>query len=142
MRKWPCRSLCGDGGERADEAAFGELYFECVVALRLCIAERGIGRGSKRCLVRGLSFKRALGFRRAPGTRADATEGDARFANAAALCLDNNGGGGEREFIGGAVAQLEIVRARAGGERRKGDVRDEIAGLEHVFEIRRTAREK
>src|SRR5690348_2141726 len=142
MRKWPCRSLCGDGGERADEAAFGELYFERVVALRLCVAERGIGRGAEGGLVCGLSFERVLGFRRAPGTRADATERDARFANAAGLYLHNKGGGGERELIGGAVAELEVMRSRAGGERRKRDVCDEVAGLQHVFEIRRTGRQE
>ena len=52
---------------------------------------------------------------------------------------DDHRRGGERELVGGAVAQLQIERACCPARRRKRDVRDQVAGLEHRLALRRVA---
>ena len=63
----------------------------------------------------GLAFEDAFGFGRAPGHGAHAAEGDADLREAAVGGLSDDCGGGQGELVGGAVAELEVVRLGAGG---------------------------
>ena len=56
--------------------------------------------------------------------------------------LDDDGRGSERELVRRAVAQLEVARRCARVRRRQGNVRHQIARLEHRLTVRGVARKQ
>src|SRR6476646_4194346 len=103
----PYRSLCSNGGECADQAPLREFHLEGIVALRFCVAKRGIRGGPKRGLVRSFSFQRMLRLGRSPGPRADTAKCNSRLADAFSVYVNDNRGRSQRKFIRRPVAQLQ-----------------------------------
>src|ERR1700761_7313294 len=101
--------LCGYL-QGADDRALCQFHFECVVAQRLCGLESSLGCGAECMLVRLAALQSLLGFLGAPRPGADAAHGDASALDLTAGELKDDRCGGEREFVRGAVAQLEVVR--------------------------------
>src|ERR1700679_1024041 len=100
----------------------------------------GFGSGvAEGCEVCGVAFKGVLGFERAPGLGAYSAEGYAGEGDAVAFGAELDGGGGQGELVGGAVAELEVDAACAGARRWERDAGDEVAGLEDGFDVRRGA---
>ena len=79
--------------------------------------------------------------RRRQGLRADAAGREPRGADHAVLDLERRGDRDERELVGGAIAHLEIARARGISAVRHLDRDDQLAGLQRVLEVGRVARQ-
>src|ERR1700680_4669152 len=135
-------ALCGGRGEGqgSNEAAFGELHLEGVLALRTrilqsllcCMAEDGSAyRAANECLLR---------LRRTPRLGSYSAERDACRLNLLPVHAHNDGGGGKRELVGCAVPQLQVERLRPDCRRGQRHAGDDIAGLQHILAVRSVAR--
>src|SRR6185503_9374572 len=104
--------------------------------LRFGDAQRRFRRFSKVRLIRRMTDERSFGLRRAPWLGANAAQGDARPGNILAREIDHDGGGGESELVGRAVAQLKIELLALFDRRGQRDVSDKISRLEDRFAVR------
>ena len=77
----------------------------------------------------------------APGPGGDAAGREPRGADRAVLDLERRGDRDERELVGGAIAHLEIARARGISAVRHLDRDDQLAGVQLVLEVGRGARQ-
>ena len=93
------------------------------------------------CVVERLALERGFGLAGAPRHGGDAAERDARVAHRAAVEVERDRGGGQREFVGLAVADLEIERAARPtappASRKRGD---QLARRQRGLDVRRVAR--
>ena len=76
-----------------------------------------------------------LGFEGAPRPGADATQGDAGVLDLVAVQLQHDCRRCESKLIGGAIAQLEIVRLCSGIGWRQRDADDHVARLQNGFAV-------
>src|ERR1700728_1919348 len=133
--------LCGFS-ERANQGAFGKHDFEGVVLERLGAGHGCVRRAMEDLRAGRLAFESLLGFVGTPRLSSDATEGDARAFDTAAAHVHDHCRRGQGEFVLLAIAQLEINRTRARGQRRQRHVGDQLTRLEDVFAVGRVARDK
>ena len=105
----------------------GQLDLELVALLRFCLREFGVGGRAECVLGGGLADERLLGAGGAPRFVGDAAEGDAGAGDGAVVDDEFGGDGGEREGVGGAVADLAVGGAGAVGCGRDLDGGDERA---------------
>ncbi len=89
--------------------------------------EFGVGGAAERVLGGGLATQRLLGAVRAPWLVRDAAERDAGRGDGAVVDDEFGGDGGQREGVGGAVADLAVGGAGALGWRRDLDGGDQRA---------------
>ena len=92
--------------------------------------------------VGGLADERGFGLGRSPGFGAHAAQRDARPRHVSAGDRDHDRRRRQGEFVRRPVAQLQIDLLASGDGRRKRDVRDQVARLEHRFALRRVAGQK
>ena len=71
--------------------------------------ERGFGGGRGGPFVERLALERGLGLARAPGHGGDAAERDPRLADRAAVEVERDRGGRQRELVGFAVADFQVT---------------------------------
>src|SRR5260370_5260988 len=83
--------------------------------------------------------QRGFRFPRAPRHGGDAAERDADLARPALLEVERDGGGGECELVGAAVANLEVQRAPRPLLCRQREGRDDVTGSKAGFDIGRVA---
>src|SRR5258707_10089096 len=102
----PVESGCNRHLQCVCQAAFGQLDFKPILALRLGIAHGRFRRLSESGFVRRLSHKSGFGFLGPPRFGADTTESDPSADNVSSRNGDDDCRGREGKLIGGAVAQL------------------------------------
>ena len=107
--------------------ALGEFDLELVAGQRFCLREFGVGGAAERVLGGGLARQRLFGPVRAPGFVGDAAERDAGRGDGAVVDDEFGGHRGQREGVGGAVADLAVGGAGAVGWGRDFDGGDERA---------------
>src|SRR6202035_4388491 len=90
------RGRAGGGKrERTHDDAAGELDLEGVVARRLCVGERGLGRPSKYRCIGAAAAQDLLGLARTPRLGGDAAERDPRLDDHIAPQAQRRGGRGK-----------------------------------------------
>lgn len=77
-------------------------------------------------------MQRFLGLVAAPRHCTDAPHSDTDEIDVPLILLDDNGCGGEREFVRSAVAEFEVEALNTRRQRWNGHVRDEISWFETV----------
>ena len=128
--------------EHGDDRALGELDLERVVAQAAAASASSASAAARKLpRVAGPAAQRLLG-RPAPAT-ACARRRRARAARRAivpSVELERGGDRDQREGVARPVAHLAIGRARRERQRRQLDRGDQLAGLEHGFDVGRVAR--
>src|SRR5688572_2032537 len=125
--------------QRADDRPAREIDFERVVPEALGFAQDQIGGLYKRRLAGGTAAKRRLGPRVAPGLVCDTAERETRLFDDAALELEADRDGYQRERIREPVADLEIGVVPSKPLRRQLDRGHELVRLEVGVALRRVA---
>src|SRR5438132_1223618 len=90
------------------QAAFGQLDFELVLALRFGVAQRRFRCLAKVGRVGSLTDESGLGFGGSPRLGPHPAQCDARVRHVSVMDRDHDRRGGQGEFVRRAVAQLQI----------------------------------
>src|SRR4051812_4855731 len=126
--------------EGMGEAPLGQFDLECVLALRLGIAQGYVCCRAKRLRGGRPADKRGFGLGRAPGLGAHAPQRNARLAYLAARNRDHHRRRCQGELVGRAIAQLQVDLPCAASLRNRGarkrHMGDEIARLEDRLAVR------
>src|SRR4051812_45453276 len=94
--------------QRGGDGALWEFDLELVAAQWFCLVELGVGSPAEGVLGGGLTRQGGLGEVRTPGLVRDAAERDARGGDRVVVDDEFCGDGGQREGVGGAVADLAV----------------------------------
>src|SRR5829696_6177146 len=93
--------------QRTDDGAPRQIDLERVVPEALGVAQHDVGGLRERSLARGLAAQRSFGLRLSPGPVGDAAQRETRLADVAAVELEADRDGHQRERVGQTVADLE-----------------------------------
>src|SRR5262249_1281854 len=118
------------------EAALRQFDLEFVLALRLRVAQRGLGGLAETCRTRGLPGERRFRLVGSPRFGTDPTKCDTHITDVSACKTHDDGGRGKSEFVRGSIAQLQIDMPASflwWGQR---DVCDEVARFKHSLAMR------
>jgi hypothetical protein len=99
----------------SDDRALGQLDLERGARDRERIIERGLGRGPERKTGGGCAVENLLGLESPPRLRPDTAQSKAGVNDRAVFDQQRRGRGGERELVGGSVADLQVAGPRAAG---------------------------
>ena len=108
-------------GKSAHQGALAELDLERVVRLRMGVGECSLGGGLRALRVDSFAVEGRLGLFCPPRNGRHAAESNTCLLDRAVLQIEGDGGGGECELIGLAIADLQIERAARpwrGGHRK------------------------
>src|SRR5207302_7038878 len=103
------------------ETAPGQLDFECVLTLRLGVAQRRFGCFAKVGCIGRLTDERRFGLGGAPGFGAHATQRHACPRHVPVRDRDHDSGRCQGEFVRCPIAQLQIHVLVSGARRRQRD---------------------
>src|SRR5436190_23634225 len=97
--------------QRTDQRLFSKLDLESIVTLRARCGESNFRRALRLVFIERLAAEDVLRIPGAPGPIGDAAERNAGIADAACRQVERHRRRGNREFIRGAIPDLEIKRA-------------------------------
>ena len=86
--------------------------------------------------IRGVALQLMLGLARTPGNRTHTAQSNTRMLDPAAIHLDDDRCRGQRELVGSAIAQLQVMRSSAGNGARQRDTDDQVARLQNILAVR------
>jgi len=121
--------------QRADQGRLAERDLKGVVDSRSCVGKCGSRGGFRDRLGQSFPNERVFRFPRPPWDRGEAAQSDPSLTDLRAVHVEGHGRGSEREFIGLAIANLEIKRAPCPGACGEIEASNEIAWRENGLHV-------